>query len=302
MNNSEIKYLSHREIDIEKWDKCINSAPNGRIYAESWFLDIMNPDWAGFVYGDYKFVMPLSVKTKYGVTYVYQPVYAQQFGVFPSAPDQVLREFYICLISKFRYVHYSFNSENSFSETQKYVKNRVNQILPLTQPYDQIAKNYNNHTVRNLKKINPKISVVDFLQIQDYLKLKKAYPGVEGKKNYLALLQLTGHKSLLNKRGQIIGAYSEKNELCAAVLFLFDKKRIVYLNAVSSPEGKESRAMYAIVDQVIKRFSGTNIILDFDGSSIPGVARFYEGFGATQETFGQLEINNLPWPIKIFKK
>lgn len=302
MNNSKIKYLQHSEIDTEKWDRCIDQAPNGRVYATSWYLDVMNPKWAGFVYGDYEYVMPLSVNSKFGITYVYQPVYAQQFGIFPSPTDNLLRDFFSSLIAKFRYVHYSFNSENHFSEAHKQLKDRVNQILPLSQSYDQISKNYSAHTQRNLKKVSSKLLVVDYLQAKDYLQLKSEFPGVEGRKDYLDLLRIIGQQSLLNQHGKIIGTYSEKNELCAAVLFLFDKKRIVYLNAVSSPEGKESRAMYAIVDHVIRQFSGTDKILDFDGSSIPGVARFYEGFGATKEIFKHMEMNNLPWPINIIKK
>lgn len=302
MNNPEIKYLQHREIDLEKWDRCIDQAPNGRIYAKSWYLDIMNPDWAGFVYGDYEFIMPLSVNTKFGITYVYQPVYAQQFGIFPSPPVNLVNDFFSLLISTFRYVHYSFNSGNHFPKAHKYLNNRVNQTLSLSQSYNQISKNYSTHTLRNLKKVSHKLLVVDYLQAKDYLQLKSKFPGVEGRKNYLALLRLIGQQSLLNQYGKIIGAYSEKNELCAAVLFLFENRRIVYLNAVSSPEGKEARGMYAIVDYVIKRFSGTDYILDFDGSSIPGVARFYEGFGATKEIFTQVEMNNLPWPINIIKK
>lgn len=302
MQHPKIKYLQNQEIDREKWDRCISTSSNDRIYAKTWYLDMMNPEWAGFVYDDYQFVMPLSVNTKFGITYVYQPVYAQQWGIFPSPPDNLLHDFFNLLISKFRYVHYSFNSENQFTGSQHWLKNRINLVLPLSQPYDQISAGYSAHTQRNLKKASPKLSVVDFLQIHDYLQLKEKYPGVEGKENYLALLQLIGRQSLLKKQGQIFGAYSEKNELVAAVLFLFGNKRIVYLNAVSSPEGKETRAMYAIVDQVIRRFSGSGYLLDFDGSSVPGVARFYKGFGANQELFSHLEINNLRWPLKLFKK
>jgi hypothetical protein len=35
---------------------------------------------------------------------------------------------------------------------------------------------------------------------------------------------------------------------------------------------------------------------------IPGVARFYSGFGATAETYFQLKFNRLPLPFRWFKK
>ena len=37
--------------------------------------------------------------------------------------------------------------------------------------------------------------------------------------------------------------------------------------------------MYALFDQLIKKYSATHKILDFEGSDIPGVRRFFGGFG-----------------------
>ncbi len=45
-----------------------------------------------------------------------------------------------------------------------------------------------------------------------------------------------------------------------------------------------------------------DLILDFEGSSIPGLARFYKGFGANPSNFFLLKYNNLPFPFKYFKK
>ena len=60
----EIKYLSHNNIDLKKWDICIQNAYNSLIYAESWYLDIVSPNWEALVYNDYEYVMPLPLKRK----------------------------------------------------------------------------------------------------------------------------------------------------------------------------------------------------------------------------------------------
>jgi hypothetical protein len=42
--------------------------------------------------------------------------------------------------------------------------------------------------------------------------------------------------------------------------------------------------------------------LDFEGSNIPGIARFYKGFGALPQTYYSLHQNRLPKLLQIFKK
>jgi hypothetical protein len=80
----EIKHLAHIEIDRQKWDACILNACNSLVYAESWYLDIVSPNWEALILGDYEYVMPLPVKKKFGVSFLVQPPLTQQFGIFSS--------------------------------------------------------------------------------------------------------------------------------------------------------------------------------------------------------------------------
>jgi hypothetical protein len=57
---------------------------NGIVYAYSWYLDIVSPGWDALVKDDYKSVMPLTWRKKYGIKYLYQPFFTQQLGVFSS--------------------------------------------------------------------------------------------------------------------------------------------------------------------------------------------------------------------------
>ena len=49
---------------------------------------------------------------------------------------------------------------------------------------------------------------------------------------------------------------------------------------------------------MIQLHAGSDHILDFEGSSIPGLARFYSGFGAHDEPFYFHVENNLPWYLR----
>jgi hypothetical protein len=74
-SGSDIRYLERNEIDINKWDRCISNAPNGLIYARSFYLDSMAENWSALVTGDYLYVMPLTWNKKFGIKYLYQTVF-----------------------------------------------------------------------------------------------------------------------------------------------------------------------------------------------------------------------------------
>jgi hypothetical protein len=95
--------------------------------------------------------------------------------------------------------------------------------------------------------------------------------------------------------GIIYAAYSKTNNLCAAAFVIFNQSRAYYLNAYSTGEGRENRAMYSIVNELIKEFSETGLVIDFEGSIIEGVARFYKGFGAEAEQYYYVESNRFPF-------
>ncbi|MEA3446653.1 MAG: hypothetical protein U9R19_18205, partial [Bacteroidota bacterium] len=79
-----IRFLIHKQIDKRKWNQCIKSSVNGIVYAYSWYLDIVSENWEALVEDDYKSVMPLTINEKYGISYLRQPIFTQQLGVFSS--------------------------------------------------------------------------------------------------------------------------------------------------------------------------------------------------------------------------
>ena len=55
-----IKHLTHNMIDKRRWDDCIAKSFNGSVYAWSWYLDIVHPNWEALIENDYERVMPLT--------------------------------------------------------------------------------------------------------------------------------------------------------------------------------------------------------------------------------------------------
>ena len=77
-----IRYLTHNQIDKQRWDDCIEKSPDGIVYAWSWYLDVVHPSWEALVEDDYEAVMPLTGNKKFGVNYLFQPFFTQKFGTF----------------------------------------------------------------------------------------------------------------------------------------------------------------------------------------------------------------------------
>lgn len=298
----KIKLLHNKDIDLLRWDAIILGASNSRVYAESWYLDIIHPDWMGIIYGDYEYIMPVVVSRKWGISYLYQPTYAQQHGIFPTATPKTTIEFLEFLQQSFSYFNISLNALNVDVAHRYHVEVRKNYILSLLPSLEDIQQGYNSHTKRYVKKAIKACHVSKHVNTAEYLQLKKEFGQKGLKSKNLAKLKLIMLKAMEQNRGVIYGAYSSHNELIAAAFFIVEQKRITYLNSVSGSEAKSARAMYAIVHQFITEHATQNYLLDFEGSNIEGIARFFEGFGAQPETYQHVLYNQLPWFLKLFKK
>jgi hypothetical protein len=299
--NAQILRLKQSEIDRDKWDKCINEALNSRVYALSWYLDITCPNWEGLVYGDYEYVLPLTITKKLGLELLLRPPYSQQLGIFPS-PDRSTTEGFLKYLEQFKLVEYPFNSDLlPITNLKAEMEERPNFVLPLYGQYEAISGRFSKHCKRQIKKAEKnQIQVTTSSNIIDFIEQTEQnanYPITP--KTKICLQQLLS-KSIYQGNGIIQSAYDTQNRLCASVFWLRHRNRIYYLSAFSTSEGKKQSAMYALIHEMIRTNSGTQFVIDFEGSTIEGIARLYKGFGATAETYFNAKLNQLPWPLNHF--
>ena len=108
-----IKYIHREHLDEEKYNQCIDTSIQSKIYAFSWYLDIVCNNWDVLVLNDYEAVMPLPWRKKYGIKYVYPPFWVLQLGVFSK--DVINEnEFLTPLFNKFKFVELRTNTHNNF--------------------------------------------------------------------------------------------------------------------------------------------------------------------------------------------
>jgi len=281
-----IRYLRNKEIDKNKWDECIQNSINGLIYAQSWYLDIVVPNWDALIQNEYEAVMPLPVKQKYGIPYLIQPRHVQQLGVFsPGAiSDALVINFLRQIPRKFIWRDFNLNSQNQASHEG--ISLRYNYELPLKNNYKEIFNGYHENTRRNMKKaLQSSILVKEENKISLFI---SAYGlNAKVKPDDIALKQLAGimEHAMSVYCGEIVMATNAHDDILAGVFFLKAMGRIIYLASFNTDEGQKGSAMFLIMDAVIKKNSQTPLILDFEGSMIPGIARFFAGFGAAKVTY-----------------
>jgi len=279
-----IHYLKRKEIDIAKYDACIDASLNSRIYAFSWYLDIVADNWDALVLDDYKAVMPLPWRSKYFIKYIYPPAWTQQLGVFSKfkVDANLTKEFINSIPKKFKKITVQFNSENDLSlfKTEK----RTNYILPLNKSYKEIYNGFNKNRKRDLKKaitlnysIDKNVCANTFLDF--YLNENKNYQ--------LRQDQITTIKALLRPNNKAIHIWGIRDgeKLIASLVWLKDNNRITYLLPVGTEQAKKNGLPTLIISKLIAEFQKNDLLLDFEGSMIEGVGSFYKSFGGNDESY-----------------
>ncbi|MGI5975105.1 MAG: hypothetical protein ACOX7E_05100 [Paludibacter sp.] len=277
----KIKHLSHFSINKQNWDELILQADNGLVYALSWYLDIITPKWEALISSDLKYVMPVPIKYKYKLPYIVQPLMAQQLGVFGKAPvpAEIIRMFVKNLPS------YSYQLNLNHANLYPKSFQMPNYVLSLADSYDKLSRSFSKNTARNIQKAEKKgLKIVHDYNTEDFLKL---YESVNRKYKSpdLETMHALITQGLERNIFQIKAVSNKKGDVIAALCYTLFKDRFTYLIPVSNEQGKKDSAMFYLVDHLIKKASGTDILLDFEGSSIPGVAQFYRGFGAVNQPY-----------------
>jgi hypothetical protein len=276
-----IRYYKHHEINKGTWDNCINKSFNGLVYAQSWYLDIVSPQWEALIKDDYKSVMPLPAKRKLFLPYLFKPEFAQQLGIFSenTITEKLVLEFLDRIPRKFVKVGFNLNTSNIVSDRLDFT-NRTNYELDLNGEYAHISSGYNENTRRNIKKASTSCLIANSEDIEEFVRLFSANAKEKIKLPVQKQLKQIIRCASDRQMGEIIIARDVRKNIVAGAFFLKTLGRVIYLASFTTPDGSKYSPMFFIVDEIVKKHAGQPLILDFEGSMIPGVARFFGGFGA----------------------
>jgi len=285
-----IRYLQRNQIEDEKYNDCIDTSIQSRIYAYSWYLDIVTDNWSVFVLDDYKAVMPLPWRNKLFLKYVYTPLWILELGVFSkSTIDESL--FYKSLRKKFLFSETRLNSGNTIELLSKNSKLNQFQFLKLNTSLNELTNNYRKDRKRDLKKAEslgllPKWDN----NIDGLLNLFKNNVGKRilkiSEKDYNNLKNVI-LKCIEMKKGNVLTIYQD-NVIVASGFFVTHNYMVTKMVDSTDFSNRRNGANTFLIQEAIKKYNINFDVFNFGGSSIESIANYSKSFGASTIKYQQL--------------
>jgi hypothetical protein len=302
-----IRRLKRSEIDIEKWNRCVRESASGEVFYLHWYLDTCAETWEGLVQNDYDAVMPLAPKNRFGVSYLYQPFFTRHFGVISKVEtDPIQQQCFIDAVPvSYRYWDFCLLPNHAVAP-DAIISEKKYQLLALNREYAELRSRYHENNKRNLTKAaKAGLTLEEGLQTELLVEAfrREREKAIEefGSEHYHLLLKLM-NEAIRNTDTLSIAVLDSQRKLLAGAFFILDCRRLLYLKGFSSQAGRKCGAMHYLFDKMIRRFSCQPLVLDFGGSSIPSIARFFHGFGSSDCLYLRHQVNRLPHLLRWLKK
>ena len=303
MSGNAIRYLKRSEVNASKWDACMDISLNGLIYGYTFYLDQMAKNWDALVLGDYEAIMPVTWNKKWGIRYLYQPPFTQQLGIFSGKQltQSLIGQFIDELQFHFRFGEIFLNHGNR----HPVLGNRSNFIVPLKSGYEELFSHYKPDAVRNIRRAR-KFSLIYGQDVQPATALNVYKTQYAERFTHVKNSDFHRFEQLCDiavQKGELVlrGTFGPGKNLLATAVLLRKNKRLYLIQSTTLAEGRKVEANYHLIDQILREFGGTDFLLDFEGSDIPGIAHFYKNFGGIDEPYFFYRFNRLPLLIRWLK-
>lgn len=274
----EIKKLSFKEVDFNKYTKTIRHSAQFIFQVEKEYMTAINGEnWDFLIYEDYKAVLPVPFVKKWGLKIVIPPMAIQQLGVFSESDNCALNNaFYDYLLKHYRVYYYPFNATNQLAREVVF---RNNYIIE-KQDYELVKSQYSKNRRRNIRlndKNNKDLLFSESNQLEPiksfFIKNIRGYHSLRLKEKVFQSLTNLYHQKLIN-----IYQITKNDHLISLATIVNSDKEAYFLYFVND-KSVSSNAASLMVDQILQR-TIEHKNFSFWGSNIPSIAMFYERFGA----------------------
>jgi len=225
-------------------------------------------------------------------------------GVFSQKrfSDELVTQFLAKIPKRFKHLQVNLNSYNNIEGGEFNTIQRPTHHLDLHRPYEEIRKGYSKNLRRNLKRAaKNNLNVVRNIKPDEIIAFRRANQGNRlndlSERNY-ALMSRLLYECIHHNLGEAYGV-TENNDLCAGIFILKSHHKLIYLFPTANDRAREIHAMHFFIDHLIQAEADKKQILDFEGSVIESVSRFYKSFGSKEVAYTQIIRNTMPWYQRI---
>lgn len=304
--------LQRNQIDEQKWNEAVKRYAPQRPYLSTWYLDQLGTRWSALSDKNQDFLMPLTWHKRRGIRLLQNPLFAQQLGYFgaEASNSTYLKSFWshlstLSAVQDFR-MHLDLPALLEAEQHGFEWQLQSNFQVHLNSDSEDRRAAYSKQIKRNLKTADKKqIRLEQDDELDGFVQMIRSFQGpkIQGlaAEDYQRIGSLCQslHQS---GKGQVWSAYSAENQVLARIFTLDFENRLYYLFGSSSPQARESGAMSALFDFVLDQASSRQYqALDFEGSSLPGLARFFQGFGAERLMYARVFRSNLVGKLLGFR-
>lgn len=283
------------------------------LFHQPWWLDIMtNSNWDVVISIDknnnVKAVFPYSVKKKYGMSFILQPVLTPQLGILYFYPNDLVKQ---TSIYSFQNKHAKVLIEQlpkgSVYESYKFVPDFNNWLPFFNKGYEQstrytyilndiknheaIYNGFSNTIKRQIKEAQGKVTITEedniclvYTMVKESLKRQNTKFALTRE-----ILKSIEKKYLELNNGKVLIARDENGKVNAGVFVIWDRQKAYLLGVGTDLEFDKSNATKLLIWQAIKHTSQYVDKFDFEGSMLPGVERLYRSFGGKQMQYFEIK-------------
>ena len=170
-------------------------------------------------------------------------------------------------------------------------------LLNIDKPYEELKLAYHHNLLRKLKKsVHAGFHIIKNNNPDPLIKLFREENGKRFSflkdKDYTKLA-LVVQACLHRDKAKVWSVYNRENVLCGGTIWLFSHGRALFYFSVQGKNEKAEGALAWLIDAFIKENATSGIVLDFEGSVHPGLARFYGSFGSESHFYPRLKVNHL---------
>lgn len=282
----------------EEWNNRIENLNYLGLYCKYEYLQHFCDDWICISNHNQTLLLPIPIRKKMGITYAYTPSFFPQTSIIGKYNEDDIVRLSNKLLS---IVHYGDLFLDGRLLSNKKIKHAIKTNFTLDT--SNWKNKMNDHHRRALEKAyKQNFNIQEDIQASVIIDLfKQIY---REKMSHVSSIDYNRLLQWCEQQPNSIYTYCAylNGEIHAAAI-LFYHRNIVYnmLNVVTEV-GKSTRANYCLYAHILDWCNKKNFSLDWEGSDIAGIARFYEGWGSEKHSYHHYHINALPFPINYFKR